>query len=252
MRIIGYVRDPSVPALGVSHGSSKSYFFGLSSQSDFVATDALSKYLSLVPKAHHVLTTISVYFAGKHDPNPPAGSISLLRHTKWPKWSSSAENPPLLSFYDPAPLVNITSDTYRSKAIKLMIKLRKQWSMITGVGRRFPVNSILLRKALPVLFICSAETCGPFRSHGVISILAWDSEIWHGWGNYIRSHYQIVHFYKRKELVQLFMCFSWKYTQRKANTWFGTYRHRTRITNRNDFHKTCRQRLLGVVGAAAA
>jgi len=159
MRIIGYVRDPSLPALGVSHGSSKSYFFGLSSQSDFVATDALSKYLSLVPKAHHVLTTISVYFAGKHDPNPPAGSISLLRHTKWPKWSSSAENPPLLSFYDPAPLVNITSDTYRSKAIELMIKLRKQWLMITGDGFLSEIIPFHSSKAL-VLFVCSAETCG--------------------------------------------------------------------------------------------
>ncbi len=169
MRIIGYVRDASAPGLGVLHGSSKSYFFGLSSQSDFIATDALSKYLSFVPNTHHVLTTISVYFASKHNPNPPADSISLLRHTKWPKLSSSAENPPLLSFYDPAPLVNITLDTYRSKAIELMIKLRKQWSILQT-----------LRKAL-ILVVCSAETCGPFRSHGVISILAWNLEIWHGW-----------------------------------------------------------------------
>jgi hypothetical protein len=67
---------------------------------------------------------IPVYFVRHHNPNPPAQSISLLRNTKWPKWSSSIENPPLLSFFDTE--VNITSDTYRSDAIKLMIQLRKE------------------------------------------------------------------------------------------------------------------------------
>ena len=67
-----------------------------------------------------------VYFARNCDPNPPFDSISLLRNTNWPKWSSDAENPPLLSFFDPAPLVNITVDTYRSEAIQLLIQLRSQ------------------------------------------------------------------------------------------------------------------------------
>jgi hypothetical protein len=67
---------------------------------------------------------LAVYFARHHNPNPPAHSISLLRNTNWSKWSSSIENPPLLSLFDKE--VNITSDTYRSDAIKLMIQLLKE------------------------------------------------------------------------------------------------------------------------------
>jgi len=40
----GYVRDASAPAFGVFHGSEIAYFFSFGSQSDFIATDALSKY----------------------------------------------------------------------------------------------------------------------------------------------------------------------------------------------------------------
>ena len=72
------------------------------------------------------LTKTLVYFTRQNDPNPPAGSISLLRDTYWPQWSSSPSNPPLLSFYDPSPTVNITSDTYRSDAMKLVIQLSKE------------------------------------------------------------------------------------------------------------------------------
>lgn len=40
----GYVRDASAPAFGIFHGSEIGYFFGFGNQSDFIATDALSKF----------------------------------------------------------------------------------------------------------------------------------------------------------------------------------------------------------------
>jgi hypothetical protein len=40
----GYVRDASAPVFGVFHGSEVAYFFGFGNQSDYIATDALSKY----------------------------------------------------------------------------------------------------------------------------------------------------------------------------------------------------------------
>jgi len=103
-----YLRGASTPTLGAFHASEIADFFGVSNQTDFLATDAF------------------IYFAHTGNPNPPSNSISLLRNTNWPKWSSSVENPPLLSFFDPAPLANITSDTYRGEAIKLMNQLLKQ------------------------------------------------------------------------------------------------------------------------------
>jgi len=103
-----YVRGSSTPVLGAFHGSEIYDFFGFNNQTDWVATDAV------------------IYFTRNLDPNPPADSISLLRNTKWPKWGSSAAYPPLLSFFDSAPTVNITSDTFRSDAINLMIQLLKQ------------------------------------------------------------------------------------------------------------------------------
>jgi len=102
-----YVRGSSTPVLGAFHGSDIVYFFGfLSNETDWIAPDAI------------------IYFARNRDPNPPADSISLLRNIKWPKYSTSPEDPPLLSFFDST--VNITSDTYRRDAIQLMIQLRKE------------------------------------------------------------------------------------------------------------------------------
>ena len=66
---------------------------------------------------------IKVYFANKHDPNPPNDSISLLRNTHWRKWNDSECCPPLLSFFDPPPTVNITEDTYRRGAMSLLNQL---------------------------------------------------------------------------------------------------------------------------------
>jgi len=107
------------------------------------------------------LLNSTVYFAHKGNPNAPRDSISLLRDITWEKWSSNEENPPLLTFVDPSmtitsdtslsicplrdtlgkwsscqcevkpqdpvPSVTITSDTYRSGAMKLVIELSKKW-----------------------------------------------------------------------------------------------------------------------------
>src|SRR6266540_6714872 len=66
-----------------------------------------------------LLNKLAVYFAHKNNPNAPRDSISLLRNITWKKWSSSEEEPPLLTFVDPVPSMTITSDTYRSEAMKL-------------------------------------------------------------------------------------------------------------------------------------
>ena len=73
-----------------------------------------------------LLNKSAVYFAHKRNPNAPRDSISLLRNITWQKWSSCEEKPPLLTFVDPVPSMMITSDTYRSEAIKLIIELSKK------------------------------------------------------------------------------------------------------------------------------
>ena len=70
-----------------------------------------------------LLKKLAVYFAHKRNPNAPRDSISLLRNITWEKWSSCENKPPLLTFVDPVPSMTITSDTYRSEAIKLVIEL---------------------------------------------------------------------------------------------------------------------------------
>jgi len=101
-----YMRVGSQPVLGAAHGMDVPYFFGFGNQNDFMAVDSI------------------IYFTHNCDPNAPTkNSISLLRNITWDKWSSSEENPPLLTFTDPPPSVTITSDTYRSEAINLLIRL---------------------------------------------------------------------------------------------------------------------------------
>lgn len=141
MFIIGYARSSGVPTLGSFHGSEITYLFGFTNETDWIATDAISKYHfpRIRLKCPQIL---SVYFARNRDPNPPADSISLLRNINWPEYSTSAENPPLLSFFDST--VNITSDTYRKDAIKLMIQLLMQWSScILSLSFLFQSRTIL-------------------------------------------------------------------------------------------------------------
>ena len=120
----GYMRAASQPILGAAHGFDIADFFGLSNQTDFIAVDSISKCVQILKVAP--LNKLPVYFAHKRDPNAPRDSISLLRDITWERWSSSEENPPLLTFLNPPPSMTITSDTYRSDAMKLVIQLLKK------------------------------------------------------------------------------------------------------------------------------
>jgi carboxylesterase type B len=100
-----YMRGSSRPILGAAHGTDVAEFFGMGNQTDFIAVDAI------------------IYFTRKCNPNAPRDSISLLRDITWEKWSSCEDKPPLLTFVDPVPSMTITSDTYRSEAIKLVTEL---------------------------------------------------------------------------------------------------------------------------------
>ncbi|CAA7262234.1 unnamed protein product [Cyclocybe aegerita] len=64
-----------------------------------------------------------IYFTRTGNPNAPKNSISLLKDAKWPLYDSSVQNPPLFTFVDPLPSVNITFDTDRIEPMKLISKL---------------------------------------------------------------------------------------------------------------------------------
>ena len=67
-----------------------------------------------------------VYFANYLDPNAPkkpVSTVSPLANITWPSWNSSLDAPPLLTFLDPVPSVNITTDTYRSNEMDLLTNL---------------------------------------------------------------------------------------------------------------------------------
>ncbi|KAJ3515204.1 hypothetical protein NLJ89_g1904 [Agrocybe chaxingu] len=64
-----------------------------------------------------------IYFTRIGNPNASKNSISLLKDAKWPLYGSSVQNPPLFTFVDPLPSVNITFDTDRIEPMKLISKL---------------------------------------------------------------------------------------------------------------------------------
>jgi acetylcholinesterase len=64
-----------------------------------------------------------VNFVNTGDPNTPKNPASLLSKVDWQPWGSSAANPPLLTFLDPAPTVMITFDTYRADAMKILTNI---------------------------------------------------------------------------------------------------------------------------------
>ena len=116
------MRGASAPVLGAAHATDLPEFFGMGNQTDFIAVDAISKYARSDFESG-VIEQVAVYFAHKCNPNAPRDSISPLRNITWEKWSSCEEKPPLLTFVDPVPSMTITSDTYRSEAMKLVIEL---------------------------------------------------------------------------------------------------------------------------------
>ncbi|TFY61394.1 hypothetical protein EVJ58_g4533 [Rhodofomes roseus] len=98
------------PYTGVYHTADIPEFF---TDIDYIGTDAL------------------IYFAHYLNPNAPsnvASNVSYLSNITWPLWNSSVDAPPLLTFVDPVPSVNITEDTYRLNQTDLLTQLFLQVS----------------------------------------------------------------------------------------------------------------------------
>ncbi|PCH44099.1 sterol esterase [Wolfiporia cocos MD-104 SS10] len=70
-----------------------------------------------------------INFANNLDPNVHGGlpsNLSYLSSIDWKQWDSNPAAPPLLTFWDPVPSVNITADTYREDAIALLNNITLQ------------------------------------------------------------------------------------------------------------------------------
>ncbi|KAI0731479.1 sterol esterase [Fomitopsis betulina] len=103
-----YRRGKSTPYLGASHGSDVPEFF---TDIDYIGVDAL------------------INFATKLDPNaatnlPP--NLSYLSGVTWEQWGSNPVAPPLLTFMDPAPSINFTTDNFREGSTMLLAYLALQ------------------------------------------------------------------------------------------------------------------------------
>ncbi|KAF9816518.1 hypothetical protein IEO21_04046 [Rhodonia placenta] len=99
-----FKRYKSTQYVGSYHGADTSDFY---KEIDYIGMDALINFVTkLDPNA---------------DPTLPA-NISYLSGFEWPQWNSSPSRP-ILTFWDPVPSINITSDTYRSDEVGLMMNL---------------------------------------------------------------------------------------------------------------------------------
>ncbi|KAF8154970.1 carotenoid ester lipase precursor [Crassisporium funariophilum] len=103
-----FKRGKATPLLGAFHGSDIPEFYGTGAAPDFIGTDAL------------------VNFANNGNPNRPLNTISLLSAVDWKSWGSSAANPPILTFLDPAPTIAITTDTFRVNAMQMLTNISLQ------------------------------------------------------------------------------------------------------------------------------
>lgn len=100
-----YQRNKAVPYLGSFHSSDLDEFF---TAIDYVGTD------------------IIINFANNLNPNAPEGlapGVSPLSEINWEQWGSNPSAPPLLTFMDPTPSVEITTDTFRADAMTLLNNL---------------------------------------------------------------------------------------------------------------------------------
>lgn len=99
-----YKRGKATPYLGAYHSSDIPEFYGSGASPDYIGTDALVNFANaLNPNTH----------------NPK----SLLSSVNWDLWGSSTSAPPLLTFFDPAPSVNITFDNFRVDQINLLTEV---------------------------------------------------------------------------------------------------------------------------------
>ena len=67
-----------------------------------------------------------VFFTNNLDPNAPADlepGLSYLSDITWDKYNSNLDAPPLLTFSDPVPKLEITTDTFRVDAMELLNEL---------------------------------------------------------------------------------------------------------------------------------
>lgn len=104
-----YKRGKSTPYLGAYHSSDLSEFF---SDVDYIGTDAL------------------INFVTNLNPNVPPGLVpntSYLSGISWPQWGSDIISPPLLTFQDPAPSINFTTDTFRAESMAVLTALSLQF-----------------------------------------------------------------------------------------------------------------------------
>ena len=120
-----YKRGSQIPFLGAAHGTDILEFFtGI----DYVAVDALgapfNNSVAASKSAHR--PSHPVFFTNNLDPNAPADLESGLSHLSgitWDKYNSNLDAPPLLTFSDPAPKLEITTDTFRTDAMELLNEL---------------------------------------------------------------------------------------------------------------------------------
>jgi len=115
-----YKRGKATPYIGAAHASDIAEFYGFGTQPDLIGMDAISE--RLLDSLHSDVNSFEVNFANTLDPNTK-NTKSLLSKINWPRWESSAVAPPLFTFVDPAPAVNITFDTFRTKEIDLLITI---------------------------------------------------------------------------------------------------------------------------------
>ncbi|PPQ76538.1 hypothetical protein CVT26_013237 [Gymnopilus dilepis] len=105
-----FQRGKSTAVTGSSHGSDVPEFFGTGISPDFIGTDAL------------------INFANTLNPTKPSNPLSLLSGIPWNEYSSSLTNPPMLAFVDPAPAIEITTDTFRQEAMALVANISVQFA----------------------------------------------------------------------------------------------------------------------------
>ena len=122
-----FKRGKAVPQLGAFHGSDIPEFFGTGVAPDFIGTDALGMFSNLVniyllPWLTTGVKYYPVNFANTYNPTIPHNPKSLLSAVDWQPWGSSSDHP-ILTFLDPAPMVIITSDTFRVNAMNLLNKI---------------------------------------------------------------------------------------------------------------------------------
>ncbi|KAF9810804.1 hypothetical protein IEO21_06784 [Rhodonia placenta] len=103
-----FKRGKSTPYLGAYHSSDLSEFF---TDIDYIGTDAL------------------INFVTNLDPNAPVSlpaNVSYLSGVQWPRWTLGNVSPSLLTFQDPVPAFNFTSDTFRAAPMALLTALSLQ------------------------------------------------------------------------------------------------------------------------------